>query len=192
VQDSPFFTVKLKVKMLPCIIMFVNGVAVDRVVGFEELGGKDDFSPVALERRLRWARMCWAWWWRWGWWGAGAGVVWGRCRAQLVLSAQRGKCPVLSACCQDRAGGAAVRGAQGWRRPPRAQLGRGVRCCRAAAGALHWCTRAAAPACRSIGAVVDEKHEDESEDEELEQRTSIRRGINDLKLGPDDEDSDFE
>ncbi len=40
--------------------MFKQGVAVDRVVGFEELGGKDDFAHEALEARLRW-----------GGWGAG-------------------------------------------------------------------------------------------------------------------------
>lgn len=51
-QDAPFFTVKLQVKVLPCLILFIKGVAVDRVVGFEELGGKDDFQTSALERRL--------------------------------------------------------------------------------------------------------------------------------------------
>ena len=52
VQDAPFFTVKLQVKVLPCILMFLNGVAVDRVVGFEEFGAKDDFPTSAVERRL--------------------------------------------------------------------------------------------------------------------------------------------
>ena len=32
--------------------MFDNGVAVDRVVGFEELGGSDDFPTLTLTRRL--------------------------------------------------------------------------------------------------------------------------------------------
>lgn len=32
--------------------MFDNGVAVDRVVGFEELGGNDEFPTLALTRRL--------------------------------------------------------------------------------------------------------------------------------------------
>lgn len=52
VQDAPFFTVKLQIKVLPCLLLFINGVAVDRVVGFEELGGKDDFATSGLERRL--------------------------------------------------------------------------------------------------------------------------------------------
>lgn len=51
--DTPFFVAKLQVQMLPCVIMFVNGVAVDRVVGFDELGKKDDFDTEALERRMK-------------------------------------------------------------------------------------------------------------------------------------------
>ena len=38
--------------MLPCIVLFLGGVAVDRIVGFEELGGTDDFKAANLERRL--------------------------------------------------------------------------------------------------------------------------------------------
>jgi hypothetical protein len=33
----------LQVKVLPTIIIFLDGVALDRIVGFEELGGVDDF-----------------------------------------------------------------------------------------------------------------------------------------------------
>lgn len=51
-QDSPFFTVKLNIKMLPCVIFFKNGVAGERVLGFEGLGGKDDFETAALEERM--------------------------------------------------------------------------------------------------------------------------------------------
>ena len=46
-QDAPFFTVKLNVKVLPCVIMFSTGVAVDRVAGFDDFGAKDDFSTEA-------------------------------------------------------------------------------------------------------------------------------------------------
>lgn len=38
--------------MLPTIICFVDGVAVDRIVGFDDLGNKDDFPTLALTRRL--------------------------------------------------------------------------------------------------------------------------------------------
>lgn len=52
-QDAPFFTVKLGIKILPTVVMFKNGVSVDRLVGFEQLGGRDDFSTAALEARLK-------------------------------------------------------------------------------------------------------------------------------------------
>lgn len=52
VQDAPFFSVKLGIKVLPCVVMFVNGVAVDRIVGFDGLGTKDDFPTAALETIL--------------------------------------------------------------------------------------------------------------------------------------------
>lgn len=51
-QDAPFFTVKLGVKVLPCVIFFRKGVAVDRVVGFDGLGATDDFETAALEDRM--------------------------------------------------------------------------------------------------------------------------------------------
>ena len=38
--------------MLPTIVCFHDGVAKDRIVGFEELGGKDDFKTIVLARRL--------------------------------------------------------------------------------------------------------------------------------------------
>jgi hypothetical protein len=38
--------------VLPTIICFIDGIAVDRVVGFEDMGNKDDFPTMALTRRL--------------------------------------------------------------------------------------------------------------------------------------------
>ena len=38
--------------MLPTIVLFENGVAIDRIVGFEELGGQDDFPTMNMVRRL--------------------------------------------------------------------------------------------------------------------------------------------
>jgi hypothetical protein len=38
--------------MLPTIILFIDGVAQDRIVGFEEIGGADDFPTINLTRRL--------------------------------------------------------------------------------------------------------------------------------------------
>jgi|TARA_B110000977_G_scaffold91374_1_gene121266 thiol-disulfide isomerase/thioredoxin len=50
--DAPFFVDKLQIQVLPCIIFFRNGVAFDRIVGFEELGANDDFPTEKLERML--------------------------------------------------------------------------------------------------------------------------------------------
>ena len=38
--------------MLPTVICFMDGVTFDRVVGFEELGGRDDFPTLLLTRKL--------------------------------------------------------------------------------------------------------------------------------------------
>ena len=38
--------------MLPTIVCFIDGVAVDRVVGFEDMGNVDDFRTILLSRRL--------------------------------------------------------------------------------------------------------------------------------------------
>lgn len=51
-EKCPFFTSKLQIQMLPTIVLFDDGIAFDRIVGFEELGGEDDFPTMALTRRL--------------------------------------------------------------------------------------------------------------------------------------------
>ena len=38
--------------MLPCVIPFVDGVSVDRLVGFEGVGDRDDVSTGAIEKWL--------------------------------------------------------------------------------------------------------------------------------------------
>ncbi|KAJ3300815.1 hypothetical protein HK104_000008 [Borealophlyctis nickersoniae] len=52
VEDAPFLVDRLKVKVLPCVISFIDGITVDRLIGFEEVGDKDDFPTSALEKRL--------------------------------------------------------------------------------------------------------------------------------------------
>ncbi|KAL2823980.1 thioredoxin-like protein [Aspergillus cavernicola] len=57
VRDTPFVVEKLKIRVLPCVIGFKDGVGVERVVGFEGLGfggndGRDGFSTGTLEKRL--------------------------------------------------------------------------------------------------------------------------------------------
>eukprot|EP00808_Paulinella_micropora_P013685 g55331.t1 len=51
-QEAPFWSTKLGVKVLPTILTFKEGVVKDRIVGFEELGGVDDFKTSVLEARL--------------------------------------------------------------------------------------------------------------------------------------------
>lgn len=51
-ENCPFFVTKLAIKVLPCVILFRDGVAVDRIIGFQELGGVDDFATKSLESRL--------------------------------------------------------------------------------------------------------------------------------------------
>uniref|UniRef100_A0A7N0TMZ9 Thioredoxin domain-containing protein n=1 Tax=Kalanchoe fedtschenkoi TaxID=63787 RepID=A0A7N0TMZ9_KALFE len=48
-ENAPFFVTKLGIKMLPCIVLFRKGVAIDIVVGFQDLGSKDDFTTRSLE-----------------------------------------------------------------------------------------------------------------------------------------------
>lgn len=50
-QEAPFFTEKLNVRVLPCVIVFINGVAVERLVGFDTFGNRDDFKTGEL---LQW------------------------------------------------------------------------------------------------------------------------------------------
>ncbi|KAL2374875.1 NTP binding protein [Blastomyces gilchristii SLH14081] len=58
VRTIPFVVEKLKVKVLPCVIGFVDGVGVERIVGFEGLGyggrldADEEFRTGELERRL--------------------------------------------------------------------------------------------------------------------------------------------
>ncbi|KAL6211773.1 hypothetical protein ACLB2K_016996 [Fragaria x ananassa] len=52
VEKSPFLAEKLKIVVLPTLALIKNAKVDDYVVGFDELGGKDDFSTEELEERL--------------------------------------------------------------------------------------------------------------------------------------------
>ncbi|KAF4551382.1 Hypothetical protein D9617_13g098800 [Elsinoe fawcettii] len=53
VENAPFLITKLKIQVLPCVIAFVNGVAVDRIIGFEGISSRPDSITVQeLEARL--------------------------------------------------------------------------------------------------------------------------------------------
>ncbi len=51
-EKAPFFIKKLQIQVLPTVVFFKDGVAVDRIVGFEDLGGTDDFHMITLSRRI--------------------------------------------------------------------------------------------------------------------------------------------
>jgi len=51
-EKCPFFVAKLQVQVLPTVICFMDGVAFDRIVGFEDLGGDENFPTLVLTRKL--------------------------------------------------------------------------------------------------------------------------------------------
>jgi thiol-disulfide isomerase/thioredoxin len=51
-EKSPFFVEKLRIKTLPCAVVFKDGVAVGRQVGFEGLAG-DEFRTEDLAWRIK-------------------------------------------------------------------------------------------------------------------------------------------
>ncbi|XP_033115608.1 phosducin-like protein 3 [Anneissia japonica] len=51
-EKALFFVKKLKVQVLPTVICFRDGIVIDRLIGFEELGNTDSFSTEQFERRL--------------------------------------------------------------------------------------------------------------------------------------------
>jgi len=52
VENVPWLVEKLMIKVLPCVVCFMDGVSKDRLIGFEELGNDDAFDTVTLELRL--------------------------------------------------------------------------------------------------------------------------------------------
>lgn len=53
VDNAPFLVTKLNIQVLPCVLAFVNGISVDRIVGFEGLGyTQDTFTTTDLEARF--------------------------------------------------------------------------------------------------------------------------------------------
>ena len=51
-EKCPFFVSKLAVQMLPTVVCFMDGISIDRICGFDELGGVDDFPTLIMTRRL--------------------------------------------------------------------------------------------------------------------------------------------
>lgn len=51
-EKCPFLTEKLKVKVIPTIVLIQNTIMVDKIIGFAQLGNRDDFSTDVLEWRI--------------------------------------------------------------------------------------------------------------------------------------------
>ena len=51
-ENCPFLAEKLNIVLLPTIILTKDNFVADRIEGFDELGGRDDFTIDVLERRL--------------------------------------------------------------------------------------------------------------------------------------------
>ena len=51
-EKAPFLTERLRIKVIPTLLTFKDSVTNDRIVGFDELGGTDEFSTEMLAWRL--------------------------------------------------------------------------------------------------------------------------------------------
>jgi len=51
-EKSPFLTERLKIKVMPTICLVRDSKTVDYIVGFTDLGNRDDFSTDILEWRI--------------------------------------------------------------------------------------------------------------------------------------------
>ncbi|XP_043256000.1 thioredoxin domain-containing protein 9 [Colletes gigas] len=52
VHRCPFLTERLKIKIIPTIALILNSKTTDYIVGFTDLGNRDDFSTETLEYRI--------------------------------------------------------------------------------------------------------------------------------------------
>lgn len=52
VDRAPFITERLHIKTLPTIVLMIDNIVKDRIVGFTDLGNHDEFSTEILEWRL--------------------------------------------------------------------------------------------------------------------------------------------
>ncbi|THH10225.1 hypothetical protein EW145_g1471 [Phellinidium pouzarii] len=53
VENVPWLVERLGIKVLPCLMSFVGGIAKDRLIGFEDIGNSDGFETASLELRLQ-------------------------------------------------------------------------------------------------------------------------------------------
>ncbi|ORY91128.1 thioredoxin-like protein, partial [Syncephalastrum racemosum] len=58
VENAPFLVEKLQVRVLPCVMAWVDGYMQTKLIGFDELGNTDGFSTALLELKLTNAGSC--------------------------------------------------------------------------------------------------------------------------------------
>ncbi|EEC08606.1 conserved hypothetical protein [Ixodes scapularis] len=51
-EQAPFLCERMKIRVLPTIVLFKDFVSKDMIVGFDSLGGTDDFSTEMMEWRI--------------------------------------------------------------------------------------------------------------------------------------------
>jgi len=51
-EKAPFLTERLKIKVMPTILMVKDTNVIDRIVGFEDLGNSDEFPTSVMEWRI--------------------------------------------------------------------------------------------------------------------------------------------
>ena len=51
-EQSPFLTERLRIKVIPTIALIADSKTKDYIVGFDDLGGRDDFSTEMMEWRI--------------------------------------------------------------------------------------------------------------------------------------------
>lgn len=51
-EKAPFLTERLKIKVMPTILMVKDTNVIDRIVGFDDLGNSDNFPTSVLEWRI--------------------------------------------------------------------------------------------------------------------------------------------
>ncbi|VDK68213.1 unnamed protein product [Onchocerca ochengi] len=56
-EKFPFLTTRLKIRVIPTIVVIINAKTVDYIRGFDDLGGIDDFRTETLEWRLSWTKV---------------------------------------------------------------------------------------------------------------------------------------
>ncbi|MCP9259591.1 Thioredoxin domain-containing protein 9-like protein [Dirofilaria immitis] len=53
----PFLTTRLKIRVIPTIVIIIDAKTVDYIRGFDDLGGIDEFRTETLEWRLSWTKV---------------------------------------------------------------------------------------------------------------------------------------